>query len=60
LKTGIGVIIRFYPRKMEFTEATAKDVKKIEKMINNRSVGKCGYKTPNEIYILKADAALIA
>ena len=55
-----GVIRRFYPKKTDFTEVTHSDVKKVEKMINNRPVRKFDYKTPNEVYLLKQRVALIA
>ena len=55
-----GVIRRFYPKKTDFTEVTARDVKKVETMINNRPVRKFDYKTPNEVHLLKASVALIA
>ncbi len=44
-----GVIRRFFPKKTDFTEVSANDVKKVEKMINNRPVRKFNYKTPNEV-----------
>jgi transposase, IS30 family len=55
-----GVIRRFYPKKTDFNEVTIYDIKKTEKLINNRPVRKFGYKTPNEVYLLKAKVALIA
>ncbi|MBC7510943.1 MAG: IS30 family transposase [Ferruginibacter sp.] len=55
-----GVIRRFYPKKTDFTKVSANDVKKVEKMISNRPVRKFNYKTPNEVYLLKASVALIA
>ena len=55
-----GVIRRFYPKKTDFDNISNNDVKKVETMINNRPVRKFGYKTPNEVYLLKAKVALIA
>ncbi len=55
-----GVIRRFYPKKTDFTEVSASDVKKVERIINNRPVRKFDYKTPNEVHLLKASVALIA
>ena len=55
-----GVIRRFYPKKTDFDDVSAKDVKKVETMINNRPVRKFNYKTPNEVHLLKAKVALIA
>ena len=55
-----GVIRRFYPKKTDFIKVSKKDIKKVEKMINNRPVRKVDYKTPNEVYLLKSRVALIA
>lgn len=55
-----GVIRRFYPKKTDFNEVSTEDIKKVEKMINNRPVRKFDYKTPNEVYLLKSRVALIA
>jgi transposase, IS30 family len=55
-----GVIRRFYPKKTDFNKVTDYDIKKTEKLINNRPVRKFGYKTPNEVYLLKTKVALIA
>jgi len=41
-------------------QVTAIDVKKVEAMIHNRPVRKFNYKTPNEVYLLKAKVVLIA
>ncbi len=55
-----GVIRRFYPKKTDFAEVSKKDVKKVERIINNRPVRKFNYKTPNEVHLLKTSVALIA
>lgn len=55
-----GVIRRFYPKKTDFNEVTAKDVKRVEKLINNRPIRKFNYKTANEVYLQKSPVALIA
>ncbi len=55
-----GVIRRFYPKKTDFKQVTARQVKKVEQMINNRPVRKFDYKTPNEVHLLKTRVALIA
>lgn len=55
-----GVIRRFYPKKTDFKNVSIKDIKKVEKMINNRPVRKFDYKTPNEVHLLKQSVALIA
>ena len=55
-----GVIRRFYPKKTDFNKVSSKDEKKAETKINNRPVKRFGYKTPSEVYLLKAKVALIA
>ena len=54
-----GVIRRFYPKKTDFNEVTVKDVKRVEKSINNRPIRKFKYKSANEVHLLKSDVALI-
>ena len=54
------MIRRFYPKKTDFNNVTNSDIKKVEKIINNRPVRKFNYQTPNEVYLLKAKVALIA
>ncbi len=53
------VIERFYPKKTDFNEVTLKDVKRVQKSINNRPIRKFNYKSANEVYLLKSDVALI-
>ena len=55
-----GVIRRFYPKKTDFNEVTVDNVKKVEKLINNRPIRKFDYKSPNEVYLIKSTVALIA
>jgi len=55
-----GTIRRFYPKKTDFNNVTAKDVKRVEALINNRPIRKYNYKTANEVYLLKSRVALIA
>ena len=55
-----GVIRRFYPKKTDFTAVAGNEVRKVEKMINNRPVRKFDYKTPNEVHLLKTKVAVIA
>lgn len=55
-----GVIRRFYPKKTDFNEVPVEDVKRVEKMINNRPIRKFDYKSANEVYLLKTTVALIA
>ncbi len=55
-----GVIRRFYPKKTDFNEVSKKDIRREEKLINNRPIRKIKYKTPNEVYLLKVPVALFA
>lgn len=55
-----GVIRRFYPKKTNFKEVTQKEIKNVEKLINNRPIRKFNYKSANEVYLLKSKVALIA
>jgi len=55
-----GTIRRFYPKKTDFNDVLAKDVKRVEALINNRPIRKYNYKTANEVYLLKSRVALIA
>ena len=55
-----GVIRRFYPKKTDFNEVSNQEVKRVEKMINNRPIRKFDYKSANEVYLLKSNVALIA
>jgi len=55
-----GVIRRFYPKKTDFNEVSKKDIRRVEKLINNRPIRKFKYKTANEVYLQKAPVALIA
>lgn len=48
-----GVIRLFFPKKTDFNLLTKKDIKRVEREINNRPVRKFGYLTPNEVYLQK-------
>ncbi len=55
-----GVIRRFFPKKTDFEKVSVWEIKRVEKMINNRPVRKFNYKTPNEVHLQKQGVALIA
>lgn len=55
-----GVIRRFYPKKTDFNLVTSKEIKNVEKMINNRPIRKFNYKSANEVHLSKSKVALIA
>jgi IS30 family transposase len=46
-----GVIRLFLPKKTDFNLIDAKEIKRIEKEINNRPVRKFGYLSSNEVYL---------
>jgi transposase, IS30 family len=54
VENRIGVIRRFFPKKTDFTEVTTAQVRRVEKMINERPVRKFGYKTPNAMFEKKS------
>jgi transposase, IS30 family len=45
-----GVIRQFFPKKTDFDLVDKKEVKRVEKEINNRPVRKFDYLTPNEVF----------
>ena len=55
-----GVIRRFYPKKTSFENISVEEIKNVEKLINNRPIRKFGYKSANEVHLLKSRVALIA
>lgn len=46
-----GVIRQFFPKKTDFNVIDSKEVKRVEKLINNRPVRKFDYLTPNEVFL---------
>lgn len=46
-----GVIRIFFPKKTDFNLIDHKEVRKVEKLINNRPVRKFDYLTPNEVFL---------
>ena len=59
VENRIGVIRRFFPKKTDFTKVTHQQVRHVEKMINERSVRKFNYQTPNVVFLQKLKVALI-
>ena len=60
VENRIGVIRRFFPKKTDFTKVTDKQVRQVEKMINERPVRKFNYQTPNAVFLQKLKVALIS
>ena len=46
-----GVIRRFFPKKTDFNLVDNIEVKRVEKVLNNRPVRKFKYLTPNEVFL---------
>jgi transposase, IS30 family len=59
VENRIGLLRQFFPKKTDFSKITHQEVRKVEKIINDRPVRKFGYKTPNEIFLRKARVAVI-
>ena len=45
-----GLIRQFFPKGMYFDNITEKEVKKVERLLNNRPRKRLGYLTPNEVF----------
>jgi transposase, IS30 family len=59
IENRIGIIRRYFPKKIDFSKITAAQVKKVERFINSRPVRKFGYLSPDEFFIKKLDVAFI-
>ena len=57
VENRIGQIRRFFPKKTDLSTVTNKQVKQVEKLLNNRPVRKFNYLTPNQV--LQEKIALI-
>ena len=53
VENRIGVIRRFFPKKTDFTKITFSEVKRVEKLLNERPVRKFKYQTPNDVFLRK-------
>jgi IS30 family transposase len=45
-----GLIRQFFPKGISFDNITEKEVKKVERLLNNRPRKRLGYLTPNEVF----------
>jgi IS30 family transposase len=55
-----GIIRLFFPKKTDFNEIDNKEIKRVEKAINNRPIRKFGYATANEVFLrFEGSVALI-
>lgn len=57
VENRIGVIRRFFPKKTDLTLVTAREVREVEKKLNNRPIRKFNYLTANQV--LQEKIALI-
>lgn len=57
VENRIGQLRRFFPKKTDLSTVTNKQVKQVEKLLNNRPVRKFNYLTPNQV--LQKKVALI-
>ncbi|MFM7194800.1 MAG: IS30 family transposase [Bacteroidota bacterium] len=57
VENPIGVIRRFFPKGLDLTTVTQREVNRVEHLINNRPVRKFNYLTPNQV--LQGKIALI-
>ena len=53
VENRIGQIRRFFPKKTDLSIVTDDQVKRVERLLNNRPVRKFNYKTPNQVLIEK-------
>ena len=58
VENRIGVIRRFFPKGLDLTAVTQREVDRVESLINNRPVRKFNYLTPNQV--LQGKIALIS
>ncbi len=57
VENRIGILRRFYPKKIDLSFVTNQQVKKVENKLNNRPIGKFNYLTANQV--LQQKIALI-
>ena len=56
-----GVIRQFFPKKTDFNLINNKEIKRVEKEMNNRPIRKFDYKTPSEVLLQrKVSVALMS
>ena len=58
VENRIGQLRRFFPKKTDLSALTNDQVKRVERLLNNRPVRKFNYKTPNQV--LQEKIALIS
>jgi transposase, IS30 family len=50
VENRIGVLRRFFPKKTDLSKINPSEVRRVEKLLNNRPVRKFNYKTPNQVF----------
>jgi transposase, IS30 family len=53
VENRIGVIRRYFPKKTDLRNITAKDILAVERKLNRRPIRKFNYKTPNQVLLEK-------
>jgi IS30 family transposase len=53
VENRIGQLRRFFPKKTDLSIVTSEQVKRVERLLNNRPVRKFNYKTPNQVLLEK-------
>jgi IS30 family transposase len=53
VENRIGQIRRFFPKKTDLNMVTDGQVKRVERLLNNRPVRKFDYKTPKQVLLEK-------
>jgi IS30 family transposase len=53
VENRIGQLRRFFPKKTDLSTVTSEQVKRVERLLNNRPVRKFNYKTPNQVLLEK-------
>jgi IS30 family transposase len=46
-----GLVRQYFPKKYDFSQITEADVRRVEKLLNNRPRKTLGYRTPNEVFL---------
>jgi IS30 family transposase len=53
IENRIGQVRKFFPKKTDLSMVTSVQVRRIERLLNNRPVRKFNYKTPNQMLLEK-------
>ena len=53
VENRIGQVRRFFPKKIDLSIITGDQVKRVERLLNNKPVRKFNYKTPNQVLLEK-------